>query len=51
MILFQYILIGIIVLVAIVYLVKKIRAQVTAETCDSGCGKCGVAQSFEDIHG
>ncbi len=51
MLLIQYLIISIIALVALVFLIKKMKAQLTSNDCESGCGKCGIAKSFDDIHG
>ncbi|MCX6188779.1 MAG: FeoB-associated Cys-rich membrane protein [Bacteroidetes bacterium] len=51
MLLLQYIIIALLALAALFFIFKKLKAQVTAEDCGSGCGKCGIAKSFDDIHG
>lgn len=51
MIVLQYIIIFIIASLSAFYLYKKVKAQLTSGDCDSGCGKCGVAKSFDKIDG
>jgi hypothetical protein len=51
MIILQYIIILIVAAFSVYYLYKKIRAELASDSCETGCGKCAMAKSFDKING